>query len=189
MSVMNIDVAYIACLFSNSEKDFVWRKIERDLDEEENTIMLLQDFWTRYVCNRVEPPLNEKPDMVLDVLRRFYGPADTSAPSVSLASSFVPVLEQLLVMKAEKSDLDSRVRKLDAQIKAAYAPIAELMGPSCRATCVDRGVTYNVTFNAQCREGISKDKLSALKAQHPDIYDEFIETTEWRTFKLTKSQN
>ena len=32
-------------------------------------------------------------------------------------------------------------------------------------------------------------KLSALKAQHPDIYDEFIETTEWRTFKLTKSQN
>ena len=189
MSVMNIDVAYIACLFSNSEKDFVWRKIERDLDEEENTIMLLQDFWTRYVCNRVEPPLNEKPDMVLDVLRRFYGPADTSAPSVSLASSFAPTLEQLLVMKAEKSDLDSRVRKLDAQIKAAYAPIAELMGPACRATCVDRGVTYNVTFNAQCREGISKDKLSALKAQHSDIYDEFIETTEWRTFKLTKSQN
>ena len=189
MSVMNIDVAYIACLFSNSEKDFVWRKIERDLDEEENTIMLLQDFWTRYVCNRVEPPLNEKPDMVLDVLRRFYCPADTTAPCVSLASSFVPTLEQLLVMKAEKSDLDSRVRKLDAQIKAAYAPIAELMGPSCRATCVDSGVTYNVTFNAQCREGISKDKLSALKAQHPDIYDEFIETTEWRTFKLTKSQN
>ena len=189
MSVMNIDVAFIACLFSNSEKDFVWRKIERDLDEEENTIMLLQDFWTRFVCNRVEPPLNEKPDMVLDVLRRFYGPADTSAPSVSLASSFVPTLEQLLVMKAEKSDLDSRVRKLDAQIKAAYAPIAELMGPACRAICVDRGVTYNVTFNAQCREGISKDKLSALKAQHSDIYDEFIETTEWRTFKLTKSQN
>lgn len=189
MSVMNIDVAYIACLFSNSEKDFVWRKIERDLDEEENTIMLLQDFWTRYVCNRAEPPLNEKPDMVLDVLRRFYGPGDTSAPAVSLVTSFVPVLEQLLVMKAEKSDLEGRVRRLDAQIKSAYAPIAELMGPACSATCVDKGVTYSVTFNPQSREGITKDKLSALKAQYPDIYDEFVDTTEWRTFKLTKSQN
>ena len=92
-------------------------------------------------------------------------------------------------MKAEKSDLESRVRKLDAQIKSAYAPIAELMGPACSATCVNQGVTYSVTFNPQSREGITKDKLSALKAQYPDIYDEFVDTTEWRTFKLTKSQN
>ena len=41
MSVMNIDVAFIACLFSNNENDFVWQKIERDLEEEENTLNLL----------------------------------------------------------------------------------------------------------------------------------------------------
>ena len=45
MAVMNIDVAFIACLFSNNENDFVWQKIERDLDEEENTIMELEAFW------------------------------------------------------------------------------------------------------------------------------------------------
>ena len=32
MAVMNIDVAFIACLFSNNENDFVWQKIESDLD-------------------------------------------------------------------------------------------------------------------------------------------------------------
>ena len=47
MSVMNINRAYIACLFSNSENDFVWQVIERDLDEEESTILQLQDFWSR----------------------------------------------------------------------------------------------------------------------------------------------
>ena len=47
MSVMNIDVAFIACLFSNNENDFVWQKIERDLEEEENTIMELAAFWSR----------------------------------------------------------------------------------------------------------------------------------------------
>lgn len=188
MSVMNIDVAYIACLFSNSEKDFVWRKIERDLDEEENTILQLQDFWTRYVCNRVEPPLNEKPDMVLDALRRYYGPADTSAPRMTIAASFIPALEQIILLKAEKSDLESRVRKLDSQIKAIYAPVAELMGPTCAATCADKNVSFNITFNPQYRAGVSKDKLSVLKAQYPDIYEEFVDTTECRIFKLTKSQ-
>ena len=187
MSVMNIDVAFIACLFSNSEKDFVWRKIERDLDEEENNILQLQDFWTRYVCNRVEPPLNEKPDMVLDALRRYYGPADTSAPRLTISASFAPALEQVMILKAEKSDLESKVRKLDSQIKAAYAPIAELMGAACGAICESNGIKYNISFAPQYREGISKDNLSKLRAQYPDAYDDLVQTTESRIFKLTKA--
>lgn len=138
MAVMNIDVAYIACLFSNSESDFVWRKIERDLDEEENNILLLQNFWNRYVLNRVEPPLTEKPDMVLAALSRYYGPADKNAPTVTVGAEFAPALEQLLAMKAQKKDLDAQSRKLDEQIKRTYAPIAELMAlpavPSARVT-------------------------------------------------------
>ena len=88
--------------------------------------MLLQDFWTRYVCNRAEPPLNEKPDMVLDVLRRFYGPGDTSAPAVSLVTSFVPVLEQLLVMKAENvmKDISFITAFADRMANAAMCPVS-----------------------------------------------------------------
>lgn len=188
MSVMNINVAYIACLFSNSEKDFVWRKIERDLDEEEATIMELQDFWQRYVCNRVEPPLNEKPDMVLDALRRFYGPADKSLASVVVGKEFIPALDQISTLKTEKARLEAQVRQLDGQIKAIYAPIADLMGAACTATCTDQNVTYTITFNPQYRTAINKEKLSVLKAQYPDIYDEYVETTESRVFKLTRTQ-
>lgn len=186
MSVMNINVAYIACLFSNSEKDFVWRKIERDLDEEESTILELQDFWTQYVGNRKEPPLHEKPDMVLDALRRYYGPADTALPRVTIHMQHVPALERLVNLKLEKSKLEAQVRALDGQIKATYAPIVEQMGAACSAECLGSGVSYLMTFNPQYRQGISKEKLSVLKAQYPDIYDEFVETTETRIFKVTK---
>ena len=89
MAVMNIDVAFIACLFSNNENDFVWQKIERDLDEEENTIMELEAFWCNHVLARVEPPLVEKPDAVLESLRRYFGPADKSEPSVDLDCKFL----------------------------------------------------------------------------------------------------
>ena len=186
MAVMNIDVAYIACLFSNNENDFVWRKIERDLDEEESTIAQLKDFWQSYVLQRMEPPLIEKPDMVLDVLRRYYGSADKSAPKVTLSPSFFPVLEQVLVLKQDKAKLEAEVRKLDAQIKSAYAPIADQMGASCTASCEHNGQQIRITFHPQYREGIPKQKLSVLKAQHPEIYDDFIEITESRVFKLSK---
>lgn len=185
MAVMNIDVAYIACLFSNSESDFVWRKIERDLDEEENNILLLQNFWNRYVLNRVEPPLTEKPDMVLAALSRYYGPADKNAPTVTVGAEFAPALEQLLAMKAQKKDLDAQSRKLDEQIKRTYAPIAELMGAACGAVCESNGIKYNISFAPQYREGISKDNLSKLRAQYPDAYDDLVQTTESRIFKLT----
>lgn len=186
MAVMNIDVAYIACLFSNSENDFVWRKIERDLDEEENIILQLQEFWNRNILNRIEPKLSEKPDLVLAALSRYFGPADKKAPSVSVGAEYAPVLENLIAMKAQKKDLDAKSRKLDEQIKRAYAPIAELMGTACAATCENNGVRYSITFDPQYREAIPKDRLPALQAQHPDIYDDFVKTTESRVFKLTK---
>lgn len=187
MSVMNINTAYIACLFSNSENDFVWRKIERDTDEEESTILQLQEFWTKYVRNRVEPPLTEKPDMVLEALRRYYGSADASLPAVTLGKEYVSALEKIERYKEQKAMLDQQSRQLDSLIKAEYAPIIERMGSACRASCQFHDTVYTVTYNPVYREGISKNSLSALKAQHPDIYDDFVSVTESRVFKLVKS--
>lgn len=186
MAVMNIDAAYIACLFSNSENDFVWRRIDRDTEEEESTILQLKAFWENNVCARVEPELNEKPDMALEALRRYYGPADKAMQTVTLPKDFASTLENVLQLKNEKAALDHQSRKLDGQIKATYLPIAEQMGTACKANCEDNGVKYEITFNPLYREGISKEKLSQLKAQYPDIYSDFVETTESRTFKLTK---
>lgn len=186
MSVMNINKAYIACLFSNNEDDFVWRTIERDLDEEESNILQLQHFWLEYVCNRKEPPLTEKPDMVLDVLRRYYGPADKSQPAIVLAANFLPVLEEVVKLKETKSALDAQVRQLDKQIKAAYAPIVNLMGQACTAECAGPNSAYHVSFSPRYRETLRKDGLSVLRAQYPDIYDDLVDTTESRIFSVSK---
>ena len=187
MSVMNIDVAYIACLFSNSEVDFVWRKIERDLDEEENTILQLQEFWNRYVLSRQEPPLTEKPDLVLAALSRYYGPADKSQPVVEVAPEFIPVLEQINSLREQKLTLDRQSKKLDEQIRTAYAPIVDLMGTACSAQCDGSGICFKISYEPQYRTGISKEMLSKLKAQCPDVYDDYVETKECRIFKLSKT--
>ena len=186
MAVMNIDVAYIACLFSNNENDFVWRKIERDSDEEESVILQLKDFWENNVMKREEPPLMEKPDLVLAALSRYYGPADQTQPLVTVGSEYIPVLERVAELKEQKQKLDQQSRFLEDQIKSAYAPIVDLMGTACTAECEGNGVAYKITFNPMFRTGISKDKLSQLKAQHPEIYDDYVDTTESRVFKLKR---
>ena len=187
LAVMNLDVAYIACLFSNSEADFIWVRIDRDTEEEESTILQLQDFWNGNVMSRVEPPLVEKPDLVLETLRRYYGPADKSVPAVNLPDSFGLMLSLLCDLKEEKKQLEAQIRERDQKIKALQAPVINQMGAACSAFCEFGKEKFTVTYNPQYREGINRDNLSALRAQHPDVYDDFVERTETRIFKVSKS--
>lgn len=61
------------------------------------------------------------------------------------------------------------------------------MGTACSARCEGSGASYKISFDPQYRSGISKEMLSKLQAQHPDVYDDFVETKEIRIFKLTKA--
>ena len=73
------------------------------------------------------------------------------------------------------------------RIKSLYAPIVEQMGTACKASCEHGSECFRVTYNPQYREGINKDRLSALRAQYPEIYDEFVDQTELRIFKVVKT--
>jgi len=186
LSVMNMDTAFIACLFSNNENDFIWARIDRDLEEEESTILQLREFWDRYVRAGVEPPLVGRPDRVLETLRRYCAPPDQSRAEVALPRDLCPALSEICELKEEKRSHEAQARAIDQKIKALYAPILAQMGSACSAACVDGGARYTVTYRPQYREGISRDNLSALKAQYPEVYDDFVERTETRVFKITR---
>ena len=83
--------------------------------------------------------------------------------------------------------LDRLIKALETRIKSLYAPIVEEMGTACKGSCEQGGECFKVSYNPLYREGISKDRLSALRAQYPDIYDEFVDQTESRIFKVVKS--
>ena len=76
MAVMNLNVVYIACLFGNNENEYVIRKIERDYDFEEDLINEEAYFWNEYVQKGLEPPYVESGELVLESIRRHFGPGD-----------------------------------------------------------------------------------------------------------------
>ena len=184
MAVMNINKVYFACLYGNNENEFFIRCMERDLDIEEDLIAEEEYFWKENVEMCVEPPYTEKPDLVLESIRRHYGPADKDADEVTLDRKYLGKIKQYMELKEKKALHDGEAKKLETKMKEIYAEIVEKMGTSCTAVLTEGGQRYVLSYNPTYRTGIDKNGLERLKAQHPDVYDDYVNTTESRRFSV-----
>lgn len=184
MAVMNINKMYFACLYGNNENEFFIRYMERDLDIEEDLIAEEEYFWKENVEKCVEPPYTEKPDLVLESIRRHCGPADKDAEQVKLDRKYLGSIRRYLELKEQKALHDGEAKKLEEKMKETYAEIVEKMGTSCTAVLTEGGQQYVLSYNPAYRTGIDKKGLERLKVQHPDVYDDYVNTTESRRFSV-----
>lgn len=113
MSVMNMNKAYIACLYGNNENEFVYRFLERDMMEEENIITQEEYFWKEYVEKKAEPPYTGKPDLVLASIRRYSGYADKELPEITISGLEAKNLEKYLELSEKKSQLEKRKKEIE----------------------------------------------------------------------------
>lgn len=186
MATMNINKVYFACLYGNNEDEFIIRYMERDLEVEEDMIAEEEFFWLENVKKRVEPEYTEKPSLVLESIRKHFGPADKDADKVILSRSHLIDIQKYMNLKAEKAKLESEAKKLDERMKEAYLGIVEELGVSCTGVLRDGSTEYVVTYNPSYRTGIDKSNLERLKIHYPDVYDDFVTTTESRRFAVKK---
>jgi putative phage-type endonuclease len=187
MAVMNIDKAYIACLYGNNANEFIIRKIERNALDEEELIQEEQYFWDEYVAKGVEPPYTERPDLVLKSLQEHIGAASKGLPEMSLDKGLAKKVEKYLKLADNKKKLEVDKKRIEEEQKQLSIPIIEELGKCCNALIEDNGVKYNITYNPTYRTSIKKEQLIKLKTLHPDIYDEFVDTSESRTFRVKKT--
>lgn len=186
MAVMNLNVVYFACLYGNNENEFIIRKMERDLDMEADLIAEEKYFWTEQVQKRQEPPYTEKPDLVLESIRRFCGPAEKDAEMLVLGSRYAKDLKRYLELKERKSAADAESKKLEAEMKSSYCKIVEEMGIVCKAKLKTGSEEYIITYNPAYRTGIDKNGMEKLKVNHPDIYEDYVNVSESRRFSVKK---
>ena len=183
---MNMQKAYIACLYGNNEDEFVFRYLERDLMDEEDIIEQEAFFWEEYVEKHVEPPYNGKTDLILDSIRRSVGYADITLPEIELSCLESKNLERYLALAEEKSQIEKRKKEIESEQRAISVPFVEQLGAGCKAILKDGTNCYRVTYNPTKRTQIGKAQMEKLKIQHPDIYEEYAKTTESRTFRIKK---
>lgn len=78
-------------------------------------------------------------------------------------------------------------KQIDKELQRLKGILVSEMGTSCAAVCRYGEVNYTITYNPVRKTGIDKDGLLRLKLQYPDIYEQFISTSEFRRFNVKAS--
>ena len=77
MAVMNIERVFYCCLYGNTEDEAIIREIKRDYAYEEEMIFLEKEFWEDHVLAKLPPLYMENGDLIMDSVRKHFGPADS----------------------------------------------------------------------------------------------------------------
>ena len=184
MAVLNMNRVYYCCLYGNSFDDVIIRRIDRDMDYEAELIFHEQNFWNNHVLAKVPPPYTESGDLVLESVRRHVGSANPAMPVISLDEGYAVDMETYLMLQAEKSEWNRRVKETENRMKQIQARIADRMGKSCIAYWSDGETAYKISYKPSTRETISKNNLLKLQMQCPAIYRQFATVSENRRFSI-----
>ena len=144
MAVMNIDEVYYCCLYGNNEDEVIIRHIDRDRDYEEELIALEQDFWENHILTGTPPPYTEDGDLILNSVRRHFGPADPSAPELILEGNMALLVPRYLELQAQRNAEKRNYEHIEAEMRRLQGRIVAEMGRSCTAVCQGREAAYSI---------------------------------------------
>lgn len=162
MAVMNYDYAKIAALFGGND----YREFHIDRDPELEAILIERgrEFWFNHVTPRVPPaPANDK-----DVLRLFRRDNGTA---IEATDNIADDCMRLKRMRDDAKLILNEAEVLETRIKINLGEAA---------TLAYQGQTL-ATWKAQQSRRLD---TNAFKVAHPDLYEQFLKTSETRVFRL-----
>lgn len=187
MCVTNIDRVFYCCLYGNNQEEVIIRDIQRDNDYEDELIVLESDFWNGNVLLQIPPPYTEEGELVLNSIKKHFGPADVNAPDVELSMPVSSCVLRFIELQAEKKEADAVSKTLEKEMKRLQGLIVAEMGRCCTAQCAAGGDNFIITYKPSQSMTITKDNLFRLQAQHPEIYEEYATASVSRRFYVKKS--
>lgn len=187
MAVMNINEAWICCLFGNNEDDFVMRHIRRDLFIEELVIQCEYDFWFEFVLKKTEPPLVESPEAVKNYFISLCQ-KDTKDEVLQLSTEYVPYVTKIVQLKEQKAAYTKKVREIEKQIQQSSIPIMDLMKEYQHAECKVGNEKYQISFVTKQTIKMEKEALSVLQVELPDVFYTYASCSFSRYFTIKKDK-
>ena len=164
MAVMDWDYAYIACLILG--RDLVIHRIERDEDLIRNITTLEGSFWNDHVLKGILPEADGSKTYD-SLLNRYFG--ETRKETVSLSG-----FDEDLKRRKELSDL---IEKMETERNTIDQKIKLYMAENEYAVADGYKVSWSNVESARL-------DTKKLKADHPDIYDEYSKVSSSRRFQI-----
>lgn len=183
MAVNNINKGFIACLFGNSENDFVYREIERELDIEENIINEEESFWNNNVLGFNEPEITECADLALESIKRFKFGEDLENV-YTFEKNDRDIFKNIFEYRTAKKAAETVVKEYDEKLKSLYVKLYSKMNGLLSGKCEDDDYTYIFSCKTSKRSSINKDNLERMQLNDREIYDKYITVSETNRFNV-----
>ena len=182
MAVTNVNGVIFLCLHGNNEASFLMRRLDRDLELEEELIEQEAYFWQEFVLKRQPPPYTEQSSLILKSIRERMEIWEGS--QVALPDRLQENVVSYLELKKQKSELDKQIQSLDERMRLAYAPVQEALGGAEKGTIMVGGQKYQAGYTKRTETAINKQGMEALRLKHPDICKEYAKTRTSRIFYI-----
>lgn len=180
MAVVNVKGVIFLCLHGNSEASFIMRRLERDLEQEEELIEQERFFWNQNVLKERPPRYVERAPLVLGSIKNRLGVRE--GEQVVLPSELTGNVMSYLELKQKKSELEKQAREIEEQMKLAYAPVQEAMKGAEKGILVIGDRRYQAGYTKRTETSINKQSMEAMRLRYPDICQEFAKTKVSRSF-------
>ncbi|MFB5193169.1 YqaJ viral recombinase family nuclease [Alicyclobacillus fastidiosus] len=164
LAVTGYSYGYFAVLIGGNK--FIYREIDRDDEFIESLIKIESEFW-QLIENRT-PPEVDSSKSATNVLNSLY-------PRSVKNEIALPSEAKFLVMQYDKAlqdENDAKKRKEEAANK-----LKSMLGENEVGVIGDRKVTWKTSTSSRC-------DTTALKAEMPDIYKQFLKSSESRRFSV-----
>ena len=169
MAITGATHCYIAALIGNS--DFIWHKIERDQETIDYLMQIEKDFWENNIEKDVVP-MPDGSDAYSEYLKKKYDKSNGQVIELHLLENGVNKLNRYDEIVADIKVLESEKKLIEQEIQL-YMEEFEV------AKIGDR----KVTWKSSSRNTIDSKKL---KAEMPDIAQQYMKTSTSRTFRVGK---
>ena len=169
MAITGATHCYIAALIGNS--DFIWHKIERDQETIDYLMQIEKDFWENNIEKDVVP-MPDGSDAYSEYLKKKYDKSNGQVIELHLLENGVDKLNRYDEIVADIKVLESEKKLIEQEIQFHMEEFEV-------AKIGDR----KVTWKSSSRNTIDSKKL---KAEMPDIAQQYMKTSTSRTFRVGK---
>lgn len=183
MAVLNINEGYLAVLWGNNpERDFVKKKIVRDLEIEREMFGVLQEFIDSLYKGECPEFEGVKTSLELAAFKHIFPKGNAGLPSLELGDKNGKIVKRYAELDEKKKALKKELDGIETDMDELAVKIIAVMKEHEEGVyTTSDGTIYTAKYPTRSRTTVDSAKL---KKDHPEIYEECAKTSYSRPFSV-----
>ncbi len=184
LAVADVKIGAFSALWGNNpDTDMAIPNIEREKTKEDMIFEKLEEWiWS---LNNDKPPTMKgiAPKLAMESLARIYGKSDPALPTIELPKVYEKQLSRIVTLQGEIKDFKTEISNREKEIEAHSVRIAELMKTHEHGILETTTDKFLIDFVSKTS---NRADTASLKKKYPEIYSEFVKTSESRSLKVNR---